>query len=251
MDFKDESNIIEYLKFRKQVWKKYHHHLSELLKSNYKKAVLLTYWLNDYLKYICREKTFKPSQNINYEKGQIVKVHFGYRIGNEIGGPHYAVVLDVKSYTDNGTTTVVPFKSKRVKTSRYSRIYHLDLGNAFKNTIYEEVSKTKTVTTQKLVKLINKIKETSGEDYAGNKEIEAAIKELKTRQAFENEILKFSETISDSSVADLGQITTVSKIRIIHPTKNKHVLTNIKLPKDIMKKINDRIHYLYLSDTND
>ena len=82
MDFKDESNIIEYLKFRKQVWKKYHHHLSELLKSNYKKAVLLTYWLNDYLKYICREKTFKPSQNINYEKGQIVKVHFGYRIGN-------------------------------------------------------------------------------------------------------------------------------------------------------------------------
>lgn len=246
MNFKDESNIIEYLKFRKEVWKKYHRHLSRLLKTNYKKAVIMTYWLNDYLKYICKEKTFKPSQNINYKKGQIVKVHFGYRIGSEIGGPHYAVVLDANSYRNNGTITVIPLKSKRNKRTQYSDKYHLDLGGVFRDLLYRKVSDSAVITTRQLINAIEQAKSSNGDNI---ETMEATFAQLRKRQGFETEILEFSDALSESSVADIGQITTISKIRIIHPTKNRHVLAGVTLPPDVMARINNKVKELYLSDS--
>ena len=40
------------------------------MKTDYKKAAIFVYWLNDYIEYIRNEKNFVPGQLINYKRGQ-------------------------------------------------------------------------------------------------------------------------------------------------------------------------------------
>ena len=58
------------------------------------KADKLSYWLEDYAKFLDYEPNFKPDKLKKYKRGEIVKVHLGYNIGSEEGGLHYCVVLD-------------------------------------------------------------------------------------------------------------------------------------------------------------
>ena len=108
--------------------------------SNYKKSAIFVYWLNDYIEYIKQEDTFNPSFNITYKRGQIVFVNFGYKIGSELGGNHYAVVLDVKNSKQSKTLLVVPLKSKKETPTKYSQIYHIPLGQCVKHLLYNKAA---------------------------------------------------------------------------------------------------------------
>lgn len=62
--------------------------------SGSKREHLLASWLSEYSRYIKQEETFKPQYLKRYKRGEIIKVNLGYRLGNEEGGPHYAIVLN-------------------------------------------------------------------------------------------------------------------------------------------------------------
>ena len=51
--------------------------------------------------------------------------------------------------------------------------------------------------------------------------------------------------MNKSSVADLGQICTISKIRIVHPTKTRDPLSGICLSDESMRRIEDKLHFLF------
>ena len=59
-----------------------------------KRAMLISYWVGTYTKYLREEDSFSPQSVFRLKRGAIVRVEFGYRIGRELGGRHYAVVLD-------------------------------------------------------------------------------------------------------------------------------------------------------------
>lgn len=61
-----------------------------------KKADLISYWLQSYAEFIRFEEKFNPSKLLAYTRGDIIRVNFGFRVGAELGGLHYAVVLDKK-----------------------------------------------------------------------------------------------------------------------------------------------------------
>ena len=48
-----------------------------------KKANLISYWLKDYVRMINYEERFNPTKNIVYKRGNIIKLNFGFNIGNE------------------------------------------------------------------------------------------------------------------------------------------------------------------------
>ena len=48
---------------------------------------------------------------MRYKRGSIVKANFGFKIGSEQGGLHYAVVLDNKNHKSNKVLMVVPIES--------------------------------------------------------------------------------------------------------------------------------------------
>ena len=92
-----------------------------------KKSELITYWINDYIKYLKFEEEFIPNKLKIYERGDIVKVNFGFNIGNEEGGLHYAVVLDNKNPQSSGVITVVPLSS--LKKDEVLSKYEVNLGS--------------------------------------------------------------------------------------------------------------------------
>lgn len=92
-----------------------------------KKANLISYWLKDYVRMINYEEKFNPTRNIAYKRGNIIKLNFGFNIGSEYGGLHYAVVLDKHNAHNSPVVTVVPLTSiKQDKTIHENNIF---LGN--------------------------------------------------------------------------------------------------------------------------
>lgn len=108
-----------------------------------KKANLISYWLKDYVQYIHYEETFEPAKNISYKRGNIVKVNFGFNVGSEYGGLHYAIVLDNHNSHNSPVVTVIPLTS--IKDNKPVHSNSVELGNEIYRSLkikYDTVSKT-------------------------------------------------------------------------------------------------------------
>lgn len=140
------------------------------------------------------EQNFRPNYNINYRRGQVILVDFGYRIGSELAGSHYAVVLDVQSSKQNNQVTVVPLRSDKGRDTRYLSIYTVNIGIEVKN-------------------ILDRHSRAAADMY-------------------------------DETIADVGQICTISKMRIITPTKAKDYLAGECLSASAMIAIQEKIQLL-------
>ena len=76
-----------------------------------KQQNILKEWLEIWSKYLDFENTFDPKRLIYYKRGDIVLVQFGYNVGNELCGVHYAVVVEKNNNHTRGLVTVVPLSS--------------------------------------------------------------------------------------------------------------------------------------------
>ncbi|MCL2072172.1 MAG: type II toxin-antitoxin system PemK/MazF family toxin [Oscillospiraceae bacterium] len=59
-------------------------------------------WIVKWNRYIRLESTFKPDYVPRFKRGDIVYVDFGFNVGAEYGGVHYAAVLEVDNKKTNG-----------------------------------------------------------------------------------------------------------------------------------------------------
>ena len=75
------------------------------------KQSLLTAWIFKWAAFIASESVFKPEAVPHYKRGDIVYADFGFNIGNEFGGVHYAAVLEVNNHKSSGTIIIVPLTS--------------------------------------------------------------------------------------------------------------------------------------------
>lgn len=73
--------------------------------------IKVSQWLNLWIYYLSIEKDFDSNKLMTYKRGDIVHVNFGFNVHNELGGTHYAVVVENDNPSSNGTVTVVPLKS--------------------------------------------------------------------------------------------------------------------------------------------
>lgn len=76
-----------------------------------KQQHILFEWFGVWEKYISFEKNFKPNKLLYYKRGEIVLADFGYNIGSELGGKHYAVVIENNNNKANNTVVVIPISS--------------------------------------------------------------------------------------------------------------------------------------------
>lgn len=224
-----------------------------------KKAALISKWIEQYANYISFESKFDPTRNISYKRGDIVFVNFGFGIGSEFGGNHYAVVLDKDNHRNSSSITVVPLSSLKENKEVYERDVFLG------NELYEKMH-------LKLQSNINSLREHS----ASNKTLldliqekmqslppsDSAIDEITQLQdVLEEKQRKLWEAINDSeriknellnlkkgSIAKLEQIRTISKIRIYNPRSKRDPLYNIRFSEESMQKINQKLKELYLFD---
>lgn len=75
-----------------------------------KRGDIFINWLETQNKYLKWEETFQPSYLRAYRRSEIVFAHFGFNVGAEYGGMHYAVVMR-NSSKSNPNVNVVPLSS--------------------------------------------------------------------------------------------------------------------------------------------
>ena len=225
------------------------------------KGAILAYWVNDYARFLSKEASFDPKKLIRYDRGSIVKVHLGYRIGSEEGGLHYAVVMDIKNDLSSPIATVIPLTSLKAGTDvehlHPSRVY---LGSEIYNTLnskcvthLDEVTKEYEGISAE-IETLNSMKNDTEAEYSPKKEEELRIKieEIRSKRKIAkvklNNCRKMAaeiEKMKQGSIALVGQITTVSKIRIYDPLYPSDVLSNIRLSPGSMDILDAKIRELF------
>lgn len=197
-----------------------------------KSAKLVAYWICDYIRFLESEPRFKGREWKKYKRGDVLKVHLGYRIGNEEGGLHYAIVLDTNNDIKSGTITVVPLTSVKpgvdVKNLGKDRLF---LGSELHNLLDVKIR------TQILL-LTKQITSDTGQD------IEKIEKILQSAKRTQKEIAK----LKMGSIALVGQIVTISKIRIYDPLSSSNTLHGIRISDDKLDEIDSMIKKLYIKN---
>lgn len=85
---------------------------NELLMLADDKKIKIFQWINYWIYYLSTEDTFNPRKLRTYKRGDILHVNFGFNVHNELGGLHYAVVVEVDNAPASGCVTVVPLRSE-------------------------------------------------------------------------------------------------------------------------------------------
>ena len=174
-------------------------------------------------------------------KGDIVKINLGYRLGNEEGGLHFGVVMDVSNSKHSGVITIVPLTSQRP-----GRKIHRDSVYIGKE-IFTSVIGKHDALKQRVQAEIGLLKASIGSRTSITEEESDQMSALFTKMdeldKLRNSILKMKE----GSVALVNQIITVSKMRIYDPTYAHDVLYGIRLSPTTISDIDQKIIDLLIS----
>jgi mRNA-degrading endonuclease toxin of MazEF toxin-antitoxin module len=241
------------------------HYINSDDKKSLKKANLLAYWLEDFSNYIYKEESYSPVKQIRYKRGNIIKVNFGFRVGKEYGGLHYAVVISKNNPHNAHVLTVVPLTSGTQEDTYKNDVYlgtelynklsdrHSSLINKH-NSELEKIQEIRSSiqSTLELIQqmieqkkdsesILDNIKENYGhienlqkEYFLQQKQIEHDIQLINKNQAELNKL-------KIGSIALIEQITTIDKARIYIPRKTTDALYGISFSADKMDLINDAI----------
>lgn len=218
--------------------------LKNILAADQHKAALLYYWLRNYLRYIKQEETFNSKYFPQFKPGDIVKVDFGFGIGSEFGGLHYAIVL-APSNAKNSTVTVVPLRSLKPNKESPSKLYKSDvyLGTELFTVLLNRSGKM-------LDQGENYVKEFETTDKktltaSDVKRFEKQLDEANALITKHNIIMEEVSRLNAGTVAIVSQIRTVSKIRIQNPRCRKDALYDMRVDKQATDKIRAVIKALY------
>lgn len=223
------------------------------------RADKLSYWIEDYANFLKKEKTFDSCKVIRYKKGDIVKLHLGYRIGREEGGLHFAVVLDANNAKSSDTITVIPLTS--MKPGKIPHRNSVVLGNELFRLVigkHDKLARQIEIDSAACIERMNKLKECIEESRNQNNDMElkqyfseldrqtTMITNLNKNLSACEEMRKSILKMKNGSVALVDQILTISKIRIYDPVYSANVLYGIRLSPSTMQLIDQKVAELFL-----
>ena len=250
---KELNNMMEY-------------YLSKDDQKHLKKVNILSFWVKEFSKYILSEERFDSHRLLNYSRGDVIRANFGFKVGKEFGGLHYAVVLDNNSTHNSQVITVVPLSS----TDGREKIHEnsVDLGKE----LYEKIRNVQTKLLSETFSLFDEVKHLNDayntlSEFCADipiatlptefsekiKLLEQSRKELAEKEAELTKrlnILERNETeienMKQGSMAVTNQITTISKQRIYTPKKSTDFLYGVSLSSTAMDKINEKLSTLFM-----
>ena len=94
-------------------------------------------------------------------------------------------------------------------------------------------------------KVLNITNKYTSNEIKSNKILKSKLKILQKQHNDANAILTYLNNLKSESLADIGQITTISKQRIKNPVRNDDPLANVIIPDNLMKMLEEKIQFLY------
>lgn len=221
-----------------------------------KKADLISYWLEQYSAYLIAEESYDYKKVMHYKRGDVIQLNFGFNIGSEHGGLHYAIVLDKNNLQSSPVVTVVPLSSG-TEDETYARDVFLGnelyekINNKYEK-LYEQIQKEleESEKLDPVVDYINKLNISKTHDSKNINEVLLGLSEKKAKLLEEIDRLeKYKKTVDklkNGSIALVEQITTVSKMRIYTPRNSDDLLYNISFSDGALDKITNKIKELFI-----
>ena len=200
-----------------------------------KNSYLIAHWIKQWINYLSYEEEFRNKTHHKYERGSVLNINFGFNIGSELGGIHYAIVIDKKDSAKKSMLAVIPLTSMKD---------YIDLSKLSKDKIFLGSFLTDTI--------LNKVQNEVKSNVDLSKDFDNTKDDIKKTLRLLNNIKKADKHIDElskmkfGSIAHIGQIKTISKMRIVSPTTKDDLLDNIKVPPNLLDIINDKIKELYI-----
>lgn len=176
-----------------------------------------------------------------YRRGQIIQVKFEPQTGYEIKGIHYAIVITKRDQPYIGTLTVVPLTSK-------SGNHLMPIGSCISDSVFLELLREKNyyydlllkakMQTERIQKAGSVLEATTQDELDQiERDLKAYLDNIKYFDDLENKY----KNIKKSSYANIYQITTIDKSKIVNPMNHLDPIKRIKAPDSVMDKIDKGI----------
>lgn len=176
-----------------------------------------------------------------YRRGQIIQVKFEPQTGYEIKGIHYAIVITKRDQPYIGTLTVVPLTSK-------SGNHLMPIGSCISDSVFLELLREKNyyydlllkakIRTERIQKAGSVLEATTQDELNQiERDLRAYLDNIKYFDDLENKY----KNIKKSSYANIYQITTIDKSKIVNPMNHLDPIKRIKAPDSVMDKIDKGI----------
>lgn len=176
-----------------------------------------------------------------YRRGQIIQVKFEPQTGYEIKGIHYAIVITKKDQPYIGTLTVVPLTSK-------SGNHLMPIGSCISDSVFLKLLREKNyyydlllkakIQTERIQKAGSVLEATTQDELNQiERDLKAYLDNIKYFDDLENKY----KNIKKSSYANIYQITTIDKSKIVNPMNHLDPIKRIKAPDSVMDKIDKGI----------
>lgn len=213
----------------------YLHHLQRMNDEENKRSDKIAQWIENWVKYLKIEQVFNPRSIKALKRGSIVYADFGFNVGREYGGLHYAIVLNKKDARSNHLLHVLPLTSVKETTDMSNLKY-------FQFPIGDEVFQLlKNEANQKVIELTKLYDRFSKKDDELNERaliVESLIKDNK--KAFE--ILK-NLPASDRDDSFLEQIQTINKNIDFVSTEADKIKQELEDNATLLAELEEKIEY--------
>ena len=108
----------------------YLQHLQQIGDQENKRSEKIAQWVENWTKYLNTEKKFNSRSIKALKRGSIVYADFGFNVGMEYGGLHYAIVLNKKDARLNHLLQVLPLTSVKETTDMDNlKYFQLPIGD--------------------------------------------------------------------------------------------------------------------------
>ena len=213
----------------------YLHLLQRIDDEGNKRSDKIAQWIENWVKYLKIEQVFNPRSIQALKRGSIVYADFGFNVGREYGGLHYAIVLNKIDARSNHLLHVLPLTSVKETTDISNlKYFQLPIGNE----VFQLLSNKALKKVRELSELYDRFSKKDGELREKVVMVESLIEDNKKTL----EILKnlSSSDIDDSSIK---QILTINKNIDFASDQAEKIRQEAKENAILLAELNEKLEY--------
>lgn len=213
----------------------YLHHLQRMNDEENKRSEKIAQWVENWTKYLKIEQTFNPKSIQALKRGSVVYADFGFNVGREYGGLHYAIVLNKIDARSNHLLHVLPLTSVKETTDISNlKYFQLPIGDEVFQLLINKANR-KII---ELTELYDRFSKKDDELHKRAEMVESLIEDNK--KAFET--LKNSPDF-DRNDSSIEQILTINKNIDFASEQADKIRQEAKENAILLAELKDKLEY--------
>ena len=213
----------------------YLHLLQRMDNEGNKRSDKIAQWIENWVKYLKIEQVFNPRSIQALKRGSIVYADFGFNVGREYGGLHYAIVLNKTDSRSNHLLHVLPLTSVKETTDISNlKYFQFLIGDEVFQLLINKANRKIT----ELTELYDRFSKKDDELHEKVVMVELLIKDNKKS-------LEILENLSSSDIDDssIEQILTINKNIDFASDQAEKIRQEAEENAILLAELNEKLEY--------